>query len=93
MNEQLEQGLQVGTKIKIGKKYSEEHGFEPNQIIELVEGVFDEDNGLYTTTSTAPSVWNETLDEFDSIYHMFGNNLEDFMDCEIVEQATNNEAK
>jgi hypothetical protein len=25
------------------------------------------------------------LREFDSIYHLFGNNLEDFSDCEIVE--------
>lgn len=76
--------LVVGTKIKIGKQYAEFHGVEPEEIIELVEGYFDEDNGLYCYTSTAPAVWNEVEQEFDSIYHLFGNDLENFMDCEII---------
>lgn len=77
--------LKVGTKIRIGKKYSDEYGFEHNEVIELVEGFFEEYNGLYCYTSTAPSIWNEDQKEFDSIYHLFGNDLENFLDCEIVE--------
>ena len=80
----MELKLEVGTKIKIGEKYANEHGFEPNEIIELVKGYFDEDNGLYCYTSTAPAIWNEDQKEFDSIFHLFGNDLENFMDCEVV---------
>lgn len=85
MSEQeLEKKLIVGTKIKIGKQYSEEFGFEENEIIELIEGYFDYDNGLYTETQTAPSIWDEELKDFDSIYHLFGNHFENFLDCEII---------
>ena len=30
--------LIVGTKIKIGKKYADDFGFDEGQVIELVEG-------------------------------------------------------
>jgi hypothetical protein len=76
--------LQVGTKIKIGKKYAEKFYFKSGEIIELVEGSFDEYNGLYCYTSHAPAIFNEKQNEYDSIYHLFGNDLEDFMDCEII---------
>lgn len=79
-----EEQLKVGTKIKIGEKYSKEYGFKPNEVIELVKGYFEEENGLYCYTSTAPAIWNEAQKEFDSIYHLFGNNLENFMDCSIL---------
>lgn len=78
--------LQIGTKIKIGKEYANKQGFKPNEIIELVEGYFDEYNGLYCYTSTAPAIWNEYQNEFDSIYHLFGNKLDNFMDCEIIKE-------
>lgn len=78
--------LQIGTKIKIGVKYEAKHGggFKPNEVIELIEGTFEEYNGLYDEITHAPSIWNEYQQEFDSIYHLFGNDLENFMDCEIV---------
>ncbi len=76
--------LEIGTKIKIGDEYAMENGWGKGETIELIEGSFDEYNGLYCYTSTAPAIWNETQDEFDSIYHLFGNNLENFMDCEVL---------
>lgn len=76
--------LEIGTKIKIGDKYAEENGWGKGETIELIEGSFDEDNGLYCYTSNVPAIWNENQDEFDSIYHLFGNQLEGFMDCEII---------
>jgi hypothetical protein len=76
--------LEIGTKIKIGKEYSKEYGFKEGEVIELIEGYFDEYNGLYCYTSNAPSIWNEQQKEFDSIYHLFGNDLERFLDCKIV---------
>ena len=81
----MTQKFKVGDHIRIGKKYSECVGqFEPGQIITLVEGQFEYDNGLYMEYQTAPSIWNEEDKDFDSIYHLFGDDLEDFMDCEVI---------
>lgn len=84
--EVLEQNLLVGTKIKIGKKYSEETGcgFVEGEIIELVTGYFEYDNGLYNETEEAPSYYDSYSNDYDSIYHLFGNDLEEFEDCEIL---------
>jgi hypothetical protein len=78
--------LKIGDKIKIGKKYSKAHNdfFEPGKIIILIQGYFDEYNGLYSYTSNAPSIWDEDQQEYSSIFHLFGNDLERFMDCEII---------
>jgi len=77
--------LEIGTKIKIGVEYAKEHAlFEAGEIIELIKGTFDEDNGLYTYESHAPAIWSDYEDDFESIYHLFGNDLENFMDCEII---------
>lgn len=80
----LEDKLVAGTKIKLGEKYCENRDSEPGSIIELVEGYFDYENGLYTETQTAPSIWDENVEEFESIYHLFGNDLDEFEDCEII---------
>jgi len=76
--------LKVGTKIKIGKKYSKEHGFNEGEIITLVNGSFEHYNGLYTENQDCPSIWDEGSNEFDSIYHLFGNHFEYWMDNTIV---------
>ena len=85
---ELHDKLKVGTKIRIGVKYAESeteyNGLKANEVIELIEGEFDEDNGLYCYTSYTPSIKSRTDDDFDSIYHLFGNNLEKFMDCEVL---------
>jgi hypothetical protein len=85
MKKRLEERLVIGTKVKIGPLYAKDHNCQAGEIIILVEGYFEYFNGLYTETQTAPSVWDEERKDFDSIYHMFGNDLEDFMDCEIIE--------
>lgn len=82
---ELEKKLIVGAKIKLGEKYCKEHACQAGEIITLVEGEFDHDNGLYSETQTAPSVWYEHQKEFDSIYHLFENDLSGFEDCEILE--------
>ena len=82
--EWFEKTLIVGCKIKIGAKYSKEHGFDEGEIIELIEGSFEYDNGLYTENQYTPSIWDERENDFDSIYHLFGNNFENFLDCEVV---------
>lgn len=87
--EELEEKLVVGAKIRIGKTYAEHTGYyKGGEIVELVEGYFDYDNGLYTETQTAPSVWGEADKDYSSIYHLFDNDLQNFMDCEILEPPT-----
>ncbi len=80
----LTKALVVGARIRVGKEYADEYGFEEGQIFELVEGCFEHDNGLYISDVTAPSIWDEYEDDFVSIYHLFGNNFEFFMDCEVL---------
>ncbi|AIJ37098.1 hypothetical protein ACKUCE_11840 [Flavobacterium psychrophilum] len=82
--EQFEEKLIVGVKIRFGKEYAKEHYAREGEIITLVDGEFENDNGLYTNMEHAPSVWNEYAEEFDSIYHLFGNDFENFLDCTIV---------
>ena len=87
-NELLEK-LIVGAKIKIGKVYAGYKGyFTAGEIVTLIEGFFDEDNGLYCYESNAPSLKSIDCEddciEYDSIWHLFGNKLEHFYDCEIV---------
>lgn len=82
----IEEELIVGAQIIIGAKYSKYTGgvLKPGEIITLIEGYFDYDNGLYTETQTAPSIWDEQEKDYESIYHLFGNDLENFMDCTII---------
>lgn len=80
----MEDLLQIGTKIKIGKNYSLDHGFKEGEIITLVGGEFECENGLYSYTDNCLAIWNEDCKEFDSIYHLFGNSFENWMDNEII---------
>lgn len=76
--------LVIGAKIRLGDKYCQATGYDKGTIITLIEGALDHDNGLYTEIQSAPSIWDEEQKEFNSIYHLFGNDLEDFTDCEIL---------
>lgn len=84
IKEFLESRLVVGVKIKLGRNCAEAIFSEEGEILELVEGHFEYDNGLYTETQTAPAIWDEEAKEFHSIYHLFENDLSGFMDSEIL---------
>lgn len=47
--EELEPLLVIGCKIKLGKEYAKQTDSVEGEIIELVQGWFESDNGLYTT--------------------------------------------
>jgi hypothetical protein len=84
VKEELEDRLIVGVKIRIGKEYADySQSFKEGDIIELIEGYFEYENGLYTEEQKCPSI-PSGHDDFDSIYHLFGNDLENFKDCEIL---------
>jgi hypothetical protein len=87
MKRKTELRLQVGDVLEIGVESSKACGLDAVSTIALVEGVFDYENGLYTETQTAPSLWDEKRKEFDSIYHLFGNDLEDFLDSKVLKNA------
>lgn len=82
--QKLEKLLIVGAKIKIGKRYAQSSGMKEGEVITLVNGTFEYDNGLYTEGQYCPAIWNERQGDYDSIYHLFENNLSGFMDCEIL---------
>jgi len=89
---ELENKLIIGAKIKFGKNYCKDRPHRiAGSIITLIEGEFEYENGLYTETKFAPSIWDENAHEFDSIYHMFGNDLEEFSDCEIINHTGKDE--
>lgn len=80
--------LVVGAQIKIGKRYAKEiGGFKPGEVITLIEGTFEYDNGLYVQTQYTPAIWDEQSKDFDSIYHLFGNHLENWYDCEVIKTS------
>ena len=84
---EAKQKLPVGTKIKIGKQYAQKYGcglLSAGRVITLIEGHFEYDNGLYCEDQICPSIWDEESKEYDSIFHLFGNELEHFMDCKII---------
>lgn len=80
----LEHYLKVGTKIKIGENYSNEFGFNKDEIIQLEECFFEYDNGLYTNDEACPGILDKDLNDADSIYHLFGNDFENWLDNEII---------
>lgn len=72
--------LVAGDKIKIGERYAKlvNYFFKPGEIIELVNGIYH-----------CPSWWNERTKDFETIYHLFGRHLEDFLDCKIIKKHEN----
>jgi len=82
----LKNKLIIGAKIKIGPKYAKgSFVFDAGDIITLEEGHFWEGNGLYETELIYPVIWNKYDKEWDSIYHLFENDLSGFEDCEVIE--------
>jgi len=59
----LEDNLVVGAKIKIGPKYAKKFGYKKGEILELVLGHFEYDNGLYTEDQQCPAVYDDSLNE------------------------------
>ena len=84
-NYDIEGKLKVGSKIKLGKKYCDGGGFKYGEIIELEMGVFEHENGLYCEDVECLAWYDEEHGEWESIYHLFGNQFEQWMDCEIVD--------
>lgn len=82
----LQMNIERGDSVKFGEKWCREHRREDlvNKVVKLTPQWFEEDNGLFTYYSECPGIYDEECEEADSIYHLFGNNFENFMDCELI---------
>lgn len=83
----LEKLLVVGATIEYGPKYKKFSGTKLDSVT-LVLGHFDYYDGLGYNTESCVAVWDEESDDWDSIYHLFGDELEYFMDCKIITTST-----
>lgn len=74
--------LQEGSIVVFGPEYIKKTQWDGPKVIALVTGYFEYDNGLYTECQTALSYIdpNDKSDP-DSVYHLFGNDLENVLDC------------
>lgn len=54
---------------------------------------FEEDNGLYVYTSECAGLYDEENKEAESVYHLFGNDFEYFMDCELIKGTVEDKKK
>lgn len=83
--EDFEKQLVAGTKVKIGKEYAKEYGFPEGEIITLINLEFEFDNDFGGGFEYAPGIMSDPQNEADSIYHLFGNDFECWLDNTIVE--------
>lgn len=87
--------FEYGDSIKFGEKYCKKYGCEDliAKTIMMTPQYFEEDNGLYVYTSECAGIYDEEKEEAESIYHLFGNNFEYFMDCELIKGTNENKKK
>lgn len=79
--------MKIGDKIVFGQEYCQQTGLSHllNKTIMLTPQYFEEDNGLHTYQVECPGIPpQDDHDEPDSIYHLFGDDLADIYDCEII---------
>lgn len=78
-----------GDSVQFGREYCEYTGKEYllGQTVMLRYQYFEYDNGLYTEDQSCLGIYNEEDEEADSIYHLFGNKLDGFMDCKLIEAS------
>lgn len=75
-----------GDSVKFGEKWCEAHNSMHlnGKTIMMTPQWFDYDDDLGGGIDVCPGIWEEGSEEADSIYHLFGNDFEDFMDCELI---------
>lgn len=81
--------IEGGDSITFGEKWCIEHYREnlKGKTIKLEPQYFECDNGLYVYETVCPGIpaeLNDYTNEADSIFHLFGNKFERFMDCILI---------
>ncbi|KOS61518.1 hypothetical protein FJQ98_16205 [Lysinibacillus agricola] len=87
--------FECGDSIKFGEEYCKEFEREDliSKTIMMTPQYFEEDNGIYVYTSTYAGIYDKENKEAHSIYHLFGNDFEYFMDCELVKGSNEDKKK
>jgi hypothetical protein len=77
--------IERGDSVKFGKKWCKNNRRKDlvNKVVRFTPQWFETDNGLYCDDIECPGIWDEVNDEAESIFHLFGNHFEKFMDCEL----------
>lgn len=83
-----------GDSVKFGMKWCKEHRSKHliGKVVMMTPPWFECDNGLYCEDQECPGMMEEGSNEPDSIYHLFGNNFENFMDCELIKGTDEDKA-
>lgn len=78
--------IERGDSVKFGVEYCKTYGREEliGSIVKFTPQWFEEDNGLFVYQEECPGIDNGENTEPDSIYHLFGNEFENFMDCVLI---------
>lgn len=86
--------VDYGDRVAFGDLWCEYKGFDEfvGKTYTMVPVMFECDNGLYAYYVTYPGIRIEEYDVFDedgsfSVYHLFGNDFEDMMDCSVVKAS------
>ncbi|WP_144509884.1 hypothetical protein [Bacillus sp. FJAT-22090] len=87
--------IERSDSIRFGEQYCEEHhrSHLAGKTVKLTPQYFEEDNGLYCYEVEEPGICEPNSDEPDSIYHLFGNNFENFMDCSLIKGTEQDKAE
>lgn len=78
--------MKSGDRIKFGPIYCNENYKEylEGKTIMLTPQVFEYDNDLYFEYQDSPGIFEDEEEGPESIYHLFGNNLDKMLDCVLI---------
>jgi Zn-finger protein len=78
--------IESGDSVKFGRKWCKRNGCKDliGKTVMFTPQFFEDDNGLYSYETECPGIWDEKNEVAESIYHLFGNNLESLMDCVLI---------
>lgn len=83
-----------GDSIKFGKEWCAKNDSPHliDKVVLMTPQYFEVDNGLYCHEVECPGMVVIEGDEPDSIYNLFGNNFEHFMDCVLIKGTDEDKA-
>ena len=87
--------IERGDSVKFGAEWCKTYRREDliGKIVKFTPQWFEYDIGLYTVDEECPGIDNGENAEPDSIYHLFGNNFENLMDCELIKGSDEDKAE
>lgn len=75
--------IEINDVIRIGKEASKVLGLEEGEKIE-VDHWYEVVNCEDSVIKKVPEIWDDKFEEYKTVEEFFGENCENFLDCEIV---------